>query len=131
MSSYAARKGNAPDQVLIVTGGVGAGHDGAAAELRARLERAGLHVEVRDFLDAVPPLCRLLLREGYTGSVRWAPALFERVFQGIERGTWVHGVVSCCWLSMHWYALVSFNEWLAAWGGGSCRGVDQVAASLR
>ncbi|SCG70100.1 MGDG synthase family glycosyltransferase [Micromonospora inositola] len=93
MSSYTAREGNVPDQVLIVTGGVGAGHDGAAAELRARLERDGLHVEVRDFLDAVPRSCRLVLRNGYTGSVRYAPALFERVFQGIERGTWVHGVV--------------------------------------
>jgi processive 1,2-diacylglycerol beta-glucosyltransferase len=93
VSSYTARGADAPDQVLIVTGGVGAGHDGAAAELRARLERAGLHVEVRDFLDAVPRFCRLLLRKGYTGSARYAPALFERVFEGIERGTWVHGAV--------------------------------------
>jgi UDP-N-acetylglucosamine:LPS N-acetylglucosamine transferase len=79
--------------VLIVTGGVGAGHNGAAAELRARLERAGLRVEVRDFLDAVPRFCRLVLRDGYTSSVRYAPALFEWVFRGIERGTWVHRVV--------------------------------------
>lgn len=81
------------DRVLIVTGSVGAGHDGAAAELRARLERAGVTVEVRDFLDAVPRAFSLVLREGYTGSVRRAPFVFDWVFRAVERGTWVNRLV--------------------------------------
>jgi processive 1,2-diacylglycerol beta-glucosyltransferase len=87
----AARQGG--NRVLIVTGSVGAGHDGAAAELRARLERAGVDVEVRDFLDAVPRLCRLVLRNGYTSSIRYAPQVFGWVFWAIERGTWLRRVV--------------------------------------
>jgi processive 1,2-diacylglycerol beta-glucosyltransferase len=71
-------------RVLIVSGSVGAGHDGAAAELAARLESAGATVTVRDFLAAVPPAAAALLREGYSVSVGHAPFAFELMFRRLE-----------------------------------------------
>jgi processive 1,2-diacylglycerol beta-glucosyltransferase len=71
--------------VLIVSGSVGAGHDGAAHELAARLERAGVDVSVRDFLDAVPLPVARVLREGYIATVGGWPSAFEFLFRGVER----------------------------------------------
>jgi UDP-N-acetylglucosamine:LPS N-acetylglucosamine transferase len=72
--------------VLVISGSVGAGHDGAARELADRLRRAGIGVEVRDFLDAVPGWVAWALREGYLLASRWCPAAFDRAFRGAERG---------------------------------------------
>jgi processive 1,2-diacylglycerol beta-glucosyltransferase len=76
--------------VLVVSGSVGAGHDGAAHELAARLRRAGVEVAVRDFLDAVPRPVARLLREGYVTAVERVPVAFELLFRGLERrgGLW-------------------------------------------
>jgi processive 1,2-diacylglycerol beta-glucosyltransferase len=79
------RTSGAVSRVLVVSGSVGAGHDGAARELAARLERAGVRVEVRDFLDAVPRPIARVLRDGYTTTVQRAPVLFEAFFRGLER----------------------------------------------
>jgi UDP-N-acetylglucosamine:LPS N-acetylglucosamine transferase len=70
--------------VLVVSGSVGAGHDGAARELAARLTVAGVEVTVRDLLAAVPAPIATLLRDGYTGSVGYAPAAFEFLFRRLE-----------------------------------------------
>src|SRR3954447_11716662 len=72
-------------RVLVVSGSVGAGHDGDARELAERLESAGVQVEVRDFLDAIPRPIARVLREGYTATVERAPVLFEVFFRGLER----------------------------------------------
>jgi UDP-N-acetylglucosamine:LPS N-acetylglucosamine transferase len=72
-------------RALIVSGSVGAGHDGAAAELAARLRAAGLTVQVRDFLAAVPGPAARLLRDGYTASVGHVPLAFEFLFSRLER----------------------------------------------
>jgi processive 1,2-diacylglycerol beta-glucosyltransferase len=71
-------------RVLVVSGSVGAGHDGAARELAARLTAAGAVVAVRDFLDAVPRPVARLLREGYAGTVAYAPLAFEFLFRRLE-----------------------------------------------
>ncbi len=71
-------------RVLIISGSVGAGHDGAAQELAARLRLAGVQVDVRDYLLALPPVCRVVLRDGYTASVARAPSVFEWLFTSIE-----------------------------------------------
>ena len=71
--------------MLVVSGSVGAGHDGAAHELAARLRRAGVEVAVRDYLDAVPRPAARVLREGYLTTVQRVPAVFEVFFQGLER----------------------------------------------
>ena len=84
--------GNGPSRVLIVSGSVGAGHDGAARELAARLERSGVEVEVRDFLDAVPGPVARLLRQGYAAAVGRAPAAFEFLFRRLERRGVLWGV---------------------------------------
>lgn len=80
----AARRGG-PGRVLIVSGSVGAGHDGAARELAARLRRAGVAADVRDFLDAVPTWASWVLKEGYLATSRRAPSAFEAMFRGAER----------------------------------------------
>ena len=72
-------------RVLVVSGSVGAGHDGAARELAARLTATGASVAVRDFLSAVPRPVARLLREGYTSSVMHIPAAFEFLFHRLER----------------------------------------------
>ena len=71
-------------RVLVISGSVGAGHDGAARELAERLIRAGAVAEVRDLLDAVPRPVARLLRDGYTGTVGHVPAAFEFLFQRLE-----------------------------------------------
>nr|WP_272956085.1 hypothetical protein [Actinopolymorpha rutila] len=73
------------DRVLIISGSVGAGHDGAAEELRRRLMQLGLDVECRDFLDALPRWMRFVLRSGYAASVTHAPRFYDWLFTSIER----------------------------------------------
>ncbi|MEH3075118.1 MAG: hypothetical protein PGN11_00325 [Quadrisphaera sp.] len=79
-----AGRARAP-RVLVLTGSVGAGHDGAAAELASRLRAAGAVSEVRDLLDGLPRAAQLFLRDGYAVAVARAPHVFEAVFRGMER----------------------------------------------
>jgi UDP-N-acetylglucosamine:LPS N-acetylglucosamine transferase len=72
-------------RVLVISGSVGAGHDGAANELAERLRAAGVAVDVRDYLDAVPTWMARLLRDGYTGTVGYVPAAFELFFKLLEK----------------------------------------------
>lgn len=72
-------------RVLVVSGSVGAGHDGAARELAERLRAEGVAVDVRDFLDATPRWLAVLLREGYSTSVDHVPGAFELLFTRMER----------------------------------------------
>jgi UDP-N-acetylglucosamine:LPS N-acetylglucosamine transferase len=71
-------------RVLIVSGSVGAGHDGAARELADRLRAAGVSVDIEDFLDTIPRWLSLLCREGYTTSVDHVPGAFQLLFTRIE-----------------------------------------------
>ena len=72
-------------RVLILSGTVGQGHEGAARELARRLAQRGVESDVRDYLDALPATGRSLLRDGYRPTVDYAPAVFERLFAGLER----------------------------------------------
>jgi UDP-N-acetylglucosamine:LPS N-acetylglucosamine transferase len=63
--------------ILIVSASMGAGHDGAAKELRRRLEASGNRVEVVDFLDAVAFHIGPLLRWFYQVQLRMAPWSYE------------------------------------------------------
>lgn len=72
-------------RVLVVSGSVGAGHDGAARELAARLTTAGAVVEVRDYLTAVPRPLAHLLGEGYLRTVERIPGAFEFLYTQLER----------------------------------------------
>jgi UDP-N-acetylglucosamine:LPS N-acetylglucosamine transferase len=97
-------------RVLVISGSVGAGHDGAARELAARLRHAGVRVDVRDFLDALPNPVAVFLREGYTTSVDHVPAAFQLLFSLIEHeGTVWRVSRAVCGLA---------TRTLAAWVGG-------------
>jgi processive 1,2-diacylglycerol beta-glucosyltransferase len=98
--------------VLIVSGSVGAGHDGAARELAVRLERAGVEVQVRDFLDAVPRPVATLLREGYAAAVGGAPLAFEFLFRRLER----RGVLWGAEKLICTYATRALARWAEAFG---------------
>ena len=83
--AVAAARGAGAPRVLLVSGSVGAGHDGAARELAARLTAAGAVVEVRDYLAAVPRPLAYLLGEGYLSTVERVPAAFEFLYEQLER----------------------------------------------
>jgi processive 1,2-diacylglycerol beta-glucosyltransferase len=63
--------------ILIVSASMGAGHDGAAQELRRRLDAGGHRVEVVDFLEAVAFHIGPLLRWFYQFQLRMAPWSYE------------------------------------------------------
>lgn len=86
------RAAGAAARVLVISGSVGAGHDGAADELISRLAKLGVATDRRDYLDALPRVCRYVLRDGYRLSIGYAPAFFDWLFTSIERAGWVQRV---------------------------------------
>jgi UDP-N-acetylglucosamine:LPS N-acetylglucosamine transferase len=85
-------------RVLVVTAGVGAGHDGAADELIERLDRLGVATERRDWLDAVPGVGRLVLRDAYSPSIEYTPWFFAWLFHKLEHDNWVQKItLLLCW----------------------------------
>ena len=90
----------ATPRVLVVSGSVGAGHDGAADELIDRLESLGVRTDRRDYLHAVPWIGQIVLREGYSLSIGYAPRFFDWLFHSLERGGWVqHVTMLLCWVA--------------------------------
>jgi len=73
-----------PLKVLIVSASMGAGHDGAARELRRRLQDRGHRVTLVDYLDAVPLRIGPALRSAYKWQLRLVPSTYEASYQ-----TWV------------------------------------------
>jgi processive 1,2-diacylglycerol beta-glucosyltransferase len=67
--------------VLIVSASMGAGHDGAARELKRRLENDGHCATTVDFLDAVPARCGVLVRLGYEWQLKLAPWAYEATYR--------------------------------------------------
>ncbi|HET9118099.1 MAG TPA: hypothetical protein VFN75_08520, partial [Pseudonocardiaceae bacterium] len=83
------RPTNTATRVLVISGSVGAGHDGAADELISRLTKLGVAADRRDYLDALPRVCHYILRDGYRLSVGYWPAFFDWLFANLERTGWV------------------------------------------
>lgn len=92
-------------RISIVSGSVGAGHDGVARELARRLEARGHKVEVLDLLDGFPLAIRILLSSAYVMTVKVAPFIYEttcwlaersRVFQRLADAVCC---TSCRWLA--------------------------------
>jgi UDP-N-acetylglucosamine:LPS N-acetylglucosamine transferase len=95
-----SRRHDRTTRVLIVSGSVGAGHDGAAAELRRQLTDAGVAAQVQDFLDALPYLARALVRRGYVVSIHYRPGFFEWLFTSAENALWMRRVIDVmCWVA--------------------------------
>ncbi|NJC68609.1 glycosyltransferase [Planosporangium thailandense] len=75
-SAATSDEGAAPrttGRVVIVSASIGAGHDGAAAELARQLRAAGLVVDRHDFVDILPGAWGRLLRGGYHAQLTVAP----------------------------------------------------------
>ncbi|MER8187378.1 glycosyltransferase [Kitasatospora sp. NPDC094015] len=81
-----------PPRVLVITGSVGAGHNGAARELVHRLRGLGVDATYRDYLDALPRRHQRLLQDGYALSAGRAPAVFEWLFRSEERDSVVRAL---------------------------------------
>jgi UDP-N-acetylglucosamine:LPS N-acetylglucosamine transferase len=60
-------------RVVVVSASIGAGHDGAAAELTRQLRAAGLVVDRHDFLDILPGAWGRLARGVYRAELTVAP----------------------------------------------------------
>lgn len=74
-----------PRRIVIVSAGMGAGHDGAADELSRGLESLGLLVERHDFLDLLPLRTGRLLAVTYHRLLTWAPGGYQRIYRDTER----------------------------------------------
>ncbi|QKW34265.1 hypothetical protein HUT06_09680 [Actinomadura sp. NAK00032] len=68
-------------RLLILTAGMGAGHDAVAAELARRMAGQGVEASVLDVLDLVPLRLGQGLRHMYEGMVRSAPWLYEGIYR--------------------------------------------------
>lgn len=68
-------------RLLILTAGMGAGHDAVAAELARRMEIQKVETSVLDVLDLVPLKLGRGLRRMYSGMVRSAPWLYEGIYR--------------------------------------------------
>jgi UDP-N-acetylglucosamine:LPS N-acetylglucosamine transferase len=79
-------------RVLVISGSVGAGHDGAADELISRLAKVDIPADRRDYLDALPRPFRYILRDGYWLSVGYVPVFFDWLFANLEKTGWVQRV---------------------------------------
>jgi processive 1,2-diacylglycerol beta-glucosyltransferase len=89
-----------PERVLVVSASVGAGHDGAARELEARLAQRAVVTETRDFLDALPAWIRFTVREGYTRTVTHTPWFYDWLYAAMERPGLVQRIgLLVCWLA--------------------------------
>ncbi|MFJ9896307.1 glycosyltransferase [Streptomyces sp. NPDC091280] len=73
------------DRVVIVSASVGAGHDGAAAELERRLVATGFAVDRLDLLDVLPARLGRLVRDGYHRMLVRTPWLYQRIYSSTER----------------------------------------------
>ena len=73
------------DRVAIVSASIGAGHDGAAAELDRGLTALGLTVDRFDLLDLLPAHLGRLVRDGYHRMLVQVPWAYQRIYAGTER----------------------------------------------
>lgn len=126
-------------RVLIVSGSVGAGHDGAAAALATRLRGEGVHVDQQDYLQALPAVVRGVLAGCYALIVNYAPAAFGWLFASIERHAVTHQLsLAICglaqrrveqWLRPGYQAVVSTYP-LASQTLGQLRGSGRLGCPV-
>ncbi|MFF0009971.1 glycosyltransferase [Streptomyces sp. NPDC005374] len=73
------------ERVAIVSASIGAGHDGAAAELARGLTAHGFVVDRFDLLDLLPARIGPLVRDGYHRMLVQAPWAYQRIYRSTER----------------------------------------------
>ncbi|MGW2931718.1 MGDG synthase family glycosyltransferase [Streptomyces sp. NPDC001156] len=72
-------------RVTIVSASVGAGHDGAAAELARRLVADGFMVDRYDLMDLLPARLGRAVKESYQRMLFRAPWAYQRIYNSTER----------------------------------------------
>ncbi|MEV6118404.1 glycosyltransferase [Streptomyces sp. NPDC052109] len=72
-------------RIAVVSASVGAGHDGAAAELARRLTADGFTVDRFDLLDLLPARLGRVIQEGYHRMLVRAPWVYQRIYSSTER----------------------------------------------
>ncbi|MFD5405799.1 glycosyltransferase [Streptomyces griseorubiginosus] len=72
-------------RVAVVSASVGAGHDGAAAELARRLTAQGYVVDRLDLLHLLPAHLGRTVQEGYHRLLVRAPWAYQRIYSSTER----------------------------------------------
>ncbi|MFF3911521.1 glycosyltransferase [Streptomyces sp. NPDC001848] len=72
-------------RIAIISASVGAGHDGAAAELARRLDQDGYTADRHDLLDLLPARLGRAVQEGYHRMLVRAPWAYQRIYAGTER----------------------------------------------
>lgn len=68
-------------RILIVSASMGAGHDGAARELRSRLEAEGHEARIIDFLDCCPLGIGWFIKWSYLFQLRFAPWSYDLTYR--------------------------------------------------
>ncbi|MFF3559320.1 glycosyltransferase [Streptomyces sp. NPDC002574] len=74
-----------PGRVVIISAGMGAGHDGAAAELARRITLSGTAVDRYDLLDLLPARLGRALGAGYHRLLVHAPWAYQRIYSSTEQ----------------------------------------------
>ncbi|AEM82172.1 MGDG synthase family glycosyltransferase [Streptomyces violaceusniger] len=80
-----ARRAGPGGRIVIISASVGAGHDGAAAELADRLCASGYAVDRLDFLDLLPARLGRAISAGYHRILTHAPGAYQRIYAATER----------------------------------------------
>jgi len=68
-------------RILIVSASMGAGHDGAARELKRRLEAEGHETRIVDFLDCCPLGIGWFIKWSYLLQLRFAPWSYDLTYR--------------------------------------------------
>ncbi|MFI9625989.1 galactosyldiacylglycerol synthase [Streptomyces sp. NPDC052042] len=76
----------APGRFLVLSAGMGSGHDAVAAELARRLEVGGGRTTTVDVLDLLPPGVGAGLRDFYRTVIRRAPFVYAGLYAAFFRG---------------------------------------------
>ncbi|MCP9210270.1 MGDG synthase family glycosyltransferase [Streptomyces sp. NEAU-Y11] len=76
---------SATGRLLVVSAGMGAGHDAVAAELVRRLEAMGHRADRVDVLDLLPAGVGAGLRSFYRTTIRRAPVLYAGIYRAFFR----------------------------------------------
>jgi UDP-N-acetylglucosamine:LPS N-acetylglucosamine transferase len=84
--------------VVVISAGIGAGHDGAAAEISRQLRASGIAIERHDYLDLLPPGWGKIIKQTYARQLAYAPASWGRLLSAAGRPA---ATRSAAWLSAH------------------------------
>lgn len=82
-------------RVVVISGSIGAGHDGAAGEIARRFERAGYDVSRHDFLDLIPGRVGSWLKSAYRLQLLGAPRTWGWVLAAFGRPSWLATLATC------------------------------------